>query len=104
MRRPEFLDYATMNATSGSWYSLAAIGLRTCVDTDPAAIGHLKHSAYPGRAVSATAPSRLSAPAVRSASTGIRMLIGRKRVPGRLKYVPRERAPREQKASHEATS
>ena len=39
--RPEFLDYATMNVTSGSWYSSAAIGLRTCVDTDPAAISHL---------------------------------------------------------------
>jgi hypothetical protein len=66
--------------------------LRAGIDTNHAAMSSLKHAASPGRAVSATAPIRLSAQWsgrlatwATPASTGTRMLIGSRRVPGRRK-------------------
>ena len=83
-----FLNYAAINAKFRSLHRSTA-GLRTWHDADQASVSRLRHSASPGRALSAIAPSRASAQRsgllitwAMPASTGIRTLIGSSRVPG----------------------
>ena len=89
--RLEFLNYAAINANSRFVAPLHCYGLWTWHDADQASVSRLRHSASPGRAVSATAPTRASAQRsgrlttwAMPASTGIRTLIGSSRVPGSL--------------------